>query len=145
MMKTSQDVELLGVVCAEASKERRLRYSHLAKLSKAFGPRLSRALEALREGRVKKYVFKPSGRVVWVVVGREREYIIMPTVDYCSCDDFYFRVIDGKAHLCYHLIAQRLADALERFDLIFEEDRNYDILMGEWREMQMRSSRGGKR
>jgi len=139
----SGDVAILEDVCRSASREGRLRYRDVASLFRVFGQRLSRALEALREGRVKKYVFKPSGRVVWLVVGRTKEYILMPSVDYCSCDDFYFRVVDGKVHLCYHLIAQRLAEALKCYDLILEDDRNYDILMDEWKEMLMRGGGGG--
>jgi predicted nucleic acid-binding Zn finger protein len=54
---------------------------------------LQRLLRPLKENRVKKYTFKPSGRVVWVVVGKERDYLIMPDAEFCSCDDFYFRVI----------------------------------------------------
>lgn len=45
-------------------------------------------------------MFKPSGKVVWIVVGREREHLIYPTVGYRSCDDFYFAVMEGKALAC---------------------------------------------
>jgi hypothetical protein len=32
--------------------------------------RSNKAREALNEGRIKKYIFEPSGRVVWIVVGK---------------------------------------------------------------------------
>jgi hypothetical protein len=41
-------------------------------LWKVYGYRFNRAWETLREDKVKKYMFRPSGRGVWVVVGRDR-------------------------------------------------------------------------
>ena len=123
----------LDSVCSELEKLGHMRFSHLARLYRAFGPRLFKALEALRERRVKKYVFKPSGRVIWVVVGHEREYLVMPRAPFCSCDDFYFRVMDGEARLCYHIIAQRLAECLNWFETVEEEDENYEVVMEELR------------
>ncbi|RLI04508.1 hypothetical protein DRO26_04460 [Candidatus Bathyarchaeota archaeon] len=102
-------------------------------LLKVFGKRFENALKALEEGAVKKYVFEPSGRVVWIVVGKERDYQIIPSVNYCSCDDFYFRVLDGGTCVCYHVLAQKLAEALNRYELITESDSFYDLLMKEWR------------
>ncbi|MFP3985697.1 MAG: hypothetical protein ACLFU9_07030, partial [Candidatus Bathyarchaeia archaeon] len=83
---------------------------------------------------VKKYVFKPSSRIVWIVVGKERDYLIMPTADFCTCNDFYFRVMDKQIHLCYHLIAQKLAETLESYELYEEEDELYEVLMKEWKK-----------
>jgi len=125
----------LEEVCSELARLGCLRFSHLARLYRAFGQRLASALEALRERRVKKYVFKPSGRVIWVVVGREREYQVMPRAPFCSCEDFYFRVIDGEAKLCYHLIAQRLAECLNWFEVVEEEDENYEAVLEELRSL----------
>jgi predicted nucleic acid-binding Zn finger protein len=42
-------------------------------------------------------------------------------------------VMDKQVHLCYHLIAQKLAEALGGYDLVEEEDDLYDSLMEEWR------------
>ncbi|RLI07875.1 hypothetical protein DRO32_03210 [Candidatus Bathyarchaeota archaeon] len=126
----------LEQVCSELRELGHMRFSHLARLYRAFGPRLASALEALRERRVKKYVFRPSGRVVWVVVGREREYVVLPRAPYCSCDDFYFRVLDGRARLCYHIIAQRLAECLNWYEEVEEEDEDYEVLVGELREVE---------
>ena len=128
-----KELEELESVCSEAREVGHLKFSHLARLYRAFGQRLANALEALREKRVKKYVFKPSGRVLWVVVGREREYIVMPKAPFCSCEDFYFRVIDGEARLCYHVIAQRLAECLNWYEAVEEEDENYEAVVGELR------------
>jgi len=123
----------LELVCSEVAELGHLTFGHLARLYRAFGPRLPSALEALRELRVKKYIFRPSGRVVWVVVGREREYLVLPKAPFCSCDDFYFRVMDGEAVLCYHIIAQRLAECLNWHDVVEEDDEAYGELMEELR------------
>jgi len=110
------------------------RSKNLTKLYEVFGQRFVKAFEALKESRVKKYVFKPSGRTVWIVVGKERDYLVMPEAEFCSCDDFYFRVIDKKIHLCYHLIAQKLAKNLKWYSTIEESDELYDSLMKEWKK-----------
>lgn len=125
---------MLKHVCREAAIEKRISESDLDTLCRVFGQRFAKALETAKGKRVKKYIFKPSNRIVWIVVGKGRDYLIMPIADFCTCDDFYFRVMDKQIHLCYHLIAQKLAEALEIFELYEEQDELYDVLMREWRE-----------
>jgi len=134
-MEKPSEINLLRNVCEEAKAEGLVTGAHFAKLSEAFGSRFIKAWETLKNGRVKKYVFKPSGRIVWIVVGKERDYLVMPAAEFCTCDDFYFRVMDGEAHLCYHLIAQKLAEALNWYDLIEGEDELYESLMKEWKRV----------
>ncbi len=134
-MITPKEIKLLEKVCEETKTTGKLTANHISQLSEALGSRFSKAWEAVQEERVKKYIFSPSGRIVWIVVGREREYQIMPAAAFCSCDDFYFRVMDREANICYHLIAQKLAEALELYDKIEEEDRLYDCLMEEWKKV----------
>jgi predicted nucleic acid-binding Zn finger protein len=133
MDKTSE-IDTLNSICKEAKAQGKLTGKSLTKLYEIFGQRFINAFEALKEERVKKYVFKPSGRVVWIVVGKERDYLLMPEAEFCSCDDFYFRVLDREIHLCYHLIAQKIANILEWYETIEERDELYDSLMKEWRK-----------
>ncbi|MFQ6074497.1 MAG: hypothetical protein ACE5KC_04680 [Candidatus Bathyarchaeia archaeon] len=133
------EVETLENVCKEVQAEGRIANAHRNKLSSVFGQRLEKALEALEEGRVKKYVFQPSGRTVWIVVGKGREYLVMPAAEYCTCDDFYFQFHQG--HLCYHIIAQKLAEATSQFDLIEDDDQLFDILIREWKATEVRVSK----
>jgi predicted nucleic acid-binding Zn finger protein len=133
------EAEVLREVCEEVLAEGEIAEAHQSRLSSVFGQRLQRAIEALREGRVKKYVFQPSGRTVWIVVGKEREYLVMPAADYCNCDDFYFQFDQG--HLCYHIVAQKLAEATGRYDLIEDDDRLFDTLIKEWKTTDVRVSR----
>jgi len=133
-MDKNSEIDILNTICREAKKEGKLTGKSLTKLYETFGQRFARAFEALKEDRVKKYVFKPSSRVIWIVVGKERDYLLMPEAEFCMCDDFYFRVLDKEVHLCYHLIAQKLAKILGWYEPIEERDELYDSLMAEWKK-----------
>ncbi|MCX8187042.1 MAG: hypothetical protein N3F65_00315 [Nitrososphaeria archaeon] len=90
------------------------------------------AERAVKEGRVKLYIFNPSGRRRWIVIGKHGEYLVLPGAEYCSCNDFFFRVMGGEKPTCYHLIAVKLAEEKGGYDEIEEEDGWHDILMNEW-------------
>ncbi len=124
---------ILERVLDDARTEKQLSHINWEKLRNTFGERFDRAWRLVQEKRVKKYTFHPSLRVIWVVVGQGGEYQIYPAAGYCGCNDFYFRVIDGEAGLCYHLLGQRIADALGNFDSVDEEDEVYRLLTSEWR------------
>jgi len=133
MHKKDSEIKCLDAICREARLKGKLSEKHIKFLTKTFGSRFLNAWKTINERRVKKYIFKPSGRVVWIVVGRRRDYLIMPTANFCSCDDFYFNVMNHKAYLCYHLIAQKLAESLGIFDIFEEDDSLYNVLMREWK------------
>jgi predicted nucleic acid-binding Zn finger protein len=133
-MNDNSETDTLNKICKEAKADGKLSGKNLTLLYDLFGQRFTKALEALTENRAKKYIFKPSNRTVWIVVGRERDYLIMPQAEFCTCDDFYFRVLDKKIHLCYHLIAQKIARNLNWHDNIEEADELYDTLMNEWKK-----------
>ncbi len=115
-MSDISEIDKLNSICKAAKKKDRLSGKDLIALYEIFGKRFIRALEALKENRVKKYAFKPSGRDIWIVIGRERDYLVIPEAEFCTCDDFYFRVLDGKIHLCYHLIAHKIARHLDWYE-----------------------------
>jgi predicted nucleic acid-binding Zn finger protein len=133
-MNENSEIETLNAICRKAKAEGKLSGKNLTDLYDLFGQRFTKALETLKENRVKKYVFRPSVRTVWIVVGRERDYLLMPEAEFCTCDDFYFRVLDRKIHLCYHLIAQKIARNLGWHENIEENDELYDTLMKEWKK-----------
>jgi predicted nucleic acid-binding Zn finger protein len=133
-LASASELHKLRQVCKEAATERRIKDADLDELSAVFGQRFEKALEAVKDKRVKKYMFKPSNRIVWIVVGKERDYLIMPAADFCTCDDFYFRAMDKQIHLCYHLIAQKIAETTESYTVYEEEDELYDVLMKEWKK-----------
>jgi predicted nucleic acid-binding Zn finger protein len=129
--------KIFSEIQKEIDNRDNLKDEHVNKLSKIFGKRLYNALKTLREKGVKKYVFFPSTRTVWIVVGRERDYQVIPEVDFCTCDDFYFRVINHEVSLCYHLVAQKLSIILEEYEVINENDELFENLMKEWREVKI--------
>jgi predicted nucleic acid-binding Zn finger protein len=133
-MNENSEIETLNAICREAKTEGKLSGKNLTELYELFGQRFTKALDALKENRVKKYVFKPSGRTVWIVIGRERDYLIMPEAEFCTCDDFYFRVLDREIHLCYHLISQKIARNLGWYETLEETDELYKTLMNEWKK-----------
>lgn len=73
-----------------------------------------RAVGAAVEGRVKKHTFTPSGRTVYSVVGRSGDEFIDPEKPFCSCENFFFRVMDGTSETCYHLMAHGIAGEMGR-------------------------------
>jgi len=133
-MTDNSEIETLNAICRQAKAVGKLSGDNINELYELFGQRFTKALDTLKENRVKKYIFRPSGRVVWIVVGRERDYLIMPEAEFCTCDDFYFRVLDKKVHMCYHLFAQKIAQNLGWFETIEENDDTYGMLMNEWKK-----------
>jgi predicted nucleic acid-binding Zn finger protein len=64
----------------------------------AFGTRGKKALAAIDEGKVRKYLD------FYVVEGKTARYIVEE--DFCTCSDFMYR---GRT--CWHLLAVRIAAA----------------------------------
>jgi len=142
-MKKAHEVEALEDICKAVRAEGKVLEPHVSRLSEAFGQRVNKALDALNEGRIKKYIFQPSGRVVWIVVGKNRDYIVMPAIDYCSCYDFYFQF--DRGHVCYHIIAQKLAEATGAFDQFEDDDQFFSVLIKEWKAPEQRKPKKNKR
>lgn len=99
------------------------------------GSRIKKGYKAAIKGAVKKYKFVPSNKEVWIVVGKEREYVVIPAI-FCSCEDFYLNVvIRNKVNGCYHIYAQIIADVLNKFDEITADDGSYFKFIKEWRRV----------
>lgn len=103
-------------------------------LSRIFGFRFHSAWTLLEKGRIIKYVFRPSERVWWIVEGKRRDYLLLKNAAYCSCNDFYFGVVYGKALGCQHLILQRLGEVLGDYIVREMKDSSYSSMMDSWRE-----------
>jgi len=71
-------------------------------IEETFGNRGKKALTALDDGRIKKYLD------FFVVQGRTADYIVED--DFCTCRDFMFR---GRT--CWHLLAVRIARETNTF------------------------------
>jgi predicted nucleic acid-binding Zn finger protein len=130
MMKSNLEAVLNSI-----KKQQALSGSSLVTLNKLCGTRFWKAIQAVANDLVKKYVFEPSGREAWVVVGKTRDYRVLSEI-YCDCEDFYINVIVKRnADLCYHILAQILADALNSYSKIRVDDMRYDNLRAEWERL----------
>lgn len=130
----TQELIILESVLDELRINRELSRLSWQRLQSSFGDRFIKAWKLVAENRIKKYIFRPSNRKIWIAVGQSGEYIIYSHADYCSCNDFYFRVLDGETALCYHLIAQKIANTLDIYDVILEEDDVYSLLLEVWKQ-----------
>lgn len=75
---------------------------------------------------VKKYTIIPSGTIRWVVVGKNRDYIVSD--NFCSCKSFLLHL--GEP--CKHITAMKEAKIngeFDSFELTFEE---YDPIRKEF-------------
>jgi predicted nucleic acid-binding Zn finger protein len=105
------------------SEQQRLmvKFPELAK----HGAKLRRAAETVLAGGVKESVFHPSGRKLVTVVGRLGDEFVDPEKPYCSCSNFYFKVLGGREEACYHLLSYWMASKTGRVDVIEFDDEEY--------------------
>ncbi|UCE09992.1 MAG: hypothetical protein JSW61_13620 [Candidatus Thorarchaeota archaeon] len=101
-----------------------------------YGKRFVRAFRAVEEGKVKMYLFKPSDSLAWTVLGRKRDYLVIPST-FCTCRDFYQAVvINREAQMCYHLLAQTIASIREEHKVVEATDSDRRKLYQEWRRIR---------
>jgi predicted nucleic acid-binding Zn finger protein len=124
---------LMDEAVAELKARKGLSVQMKDSLTKLFGERFLNGWELASSRKVRRYEFRPSGRIVWAVQGRKGEYQVMPDIPFCYCDDYYFRVMDRKRGLCYHIIAQRVAEALDQCVTISKRDSQYSGITSRWR------------
>ena len=136
-MVSLQEHISLEQILRDLRTSREISRQNWQRLRNTFGDRFEKAWKLVTENRVKKYLFKPSGRTLWVAIGQNAEYLIYSNAGYCSCSDFYFRVLDHEKAYCYHLLAQKIVEALNHYDLIEEEDEAYAPLLDIWKEYSM--------
>ncbi len=133
-MASLREHQVLEQVIRDLGVKKEISRQNWQRLRDVFGNRFTNAWRLVTENRVKKYVFRPSGRTLWIAIGNSAEYMIYSNAGYCGCSDFYFRVLDEEKAYCYHLLAQKLAEALDFFDLIKEDDEAYDQLTAIWKK-----------
>ena len=94
-----------------------------------FGAKFDRAIDTVLAGGVKESRFLPSGRKLFTVVGRLGDEFIDPRRPYCSCSNFFFRVIGGREDACYHLLSYRIAAKTGHVDVVEFSDEEYDYYL----------------
>ena len=81
-------------------------------------------LNTVERGAIKLHIFRPSGRAIWTVVGRDREYWVDPDLDFCSCKGYYYETL-STCNPCYHLKSAKLARKNRKFVEIKFQDVEY--------------------
>jgi len=74
-----------------------------------------KAWQALKSRNVARCEFE-SGTSIWVMEDKDREHVIMPEANFCSC--YYYQVISEKREappVCSHLVTCKLAEAIDFF------------------------------
>jgi predicted nucleic acid-binding Zn finger protein len=131
--RDSDEIKLIHDIQARVLNKGRLLKGDLHLLSDMFSNRFERAMKIVKSRGVTKYIFTPSDRIVWTIQGRSDKYHVMPKILYCNCDDFYYRVLGGKHGVCYHLLAQFLAENLGTYTNQELPDRQYKIIISKLR------------
>lgn len=124
---------VLRQACQEIRKTRAITAEMKQTLDSTFEKRFLEAMRLVEQKRVTQVRFIPSGRTVWVVNGRKGVYQVVPESMFCTCDDYYFRVMGHKKQLCYHLIAQDLAEALDKQVKSNLVDSEYSGFTARWK------------
>lgn len=131
-IKTLDETVILRQVRDDTRQTGSLGEDSKQRLVDAFQKRFNQAMELVDEEKVSKYVFSPSGRTIWVVAGKHGEYQVLPESMFCSCDDYFYRVMSGKKQVCYHIIAQQIAEALGKYRTTDLADSSYAQITSKW-------------
>ncbi len=134
LLTVKSEKKVFQEIYRKVTKTKNITEKQKKRMMKTFGTRFEKAYQTILDRKVKKYIFKPSEKQVWIVIGKGNIYQILPSVNFCSCNDFYFRVIGQEIFLCKHLIAQKLADALEKYVVIVKNEKEFESLMMKLRE-----------
>lgn len=84
----------------------------------------SRINTAVASGSVKQILFMPSGKHLWIVVGKDSEYWTDLGLKFCSCKDFYFTALSDGSN-CYHLKSVRKAVEENKHVILRFDDSEY--------------------
>jgi len=109
----------------KAPNETRAEFASRFSQYSSYQREFARAIEVVLDGCVKRHSFVPSGRTLYTVVGRSGEEFIDPERPFCTCKQFFFRVLGGKAETCYHLLGYEIARDAQLFDEIRFDDEEF--------------------
>ena len=116
--------ELLFSIYEKVLNKGKLDNEFIEYLEEIFPNKSDKILEVVNRGIIKN-IYKPSNRIVWTVMGRDQEHIILPKL-FCSCKSFYKEVIINRTKkYCKHIIAQIISEALNNFEELELEDSEF--------------------
>lgn len=90
-----------------------------------YGAKFDKAIDTVLAGGVKESRFLPSGRKIFTVVGRLGDEFVDPERPYCSCSNFFFRVLGGREDFCYHLLSYLIAAKTGRIEIFRFSDEEF--------------------
>ncbi|MHA1268821.1 MAG: hypothetical protein ACTSPY_03465 [Candidatus Helarchaeota archaeon] len=108
----------------------------LKELDRLYNKRFWKGLALATKNNVKKYIFKPSNRELWIITSENRDYYTLHNF-FCNCKDFYLKVVlRRESRSCKHLLAKFISIALNNYETIEIDDDRYNSLITEWREFE---------
>ncbi len=123
----------LSIIERKKLSKDNLTQSDIEYFRKRYGKKFVRALRVVEENKVKQYQFTPSDSTTWIVRGKRREYMVIPKI-YCTCRSFYQEVvISRESKMCYHLLAQQIAELRDAYEQIASTDSERRKMYVEWR------------
>ncbi len=95
-----------------------------------FKDRKNEANRLVSENRVKKYLI--NGIIErWVVVGNERNYLVIVNPFWCRCYDFQNEVLNERIIQCKHNLAVLIAQKEMKYDTFEVDKEEYDLIREE--------------
>ena len=91
----------------------------------SYNDKLSKAFKLLLSGKVKLHKFLPSNRIIYTVIGNDGDLLILDKQLFCSCKDYYYRLLEKDNLYCIHLLALKIAYSISNFDKIDFHDHEY--------------------
>ncbi|GAB4305514.1 MAG: hypothetical protein Kow0069_01390 [Promethearchaeota archaeon] len=124
-INSSDPWETLNPTFAGIRREGRVLPEHYEAIHDAFPDKTTKALELVANRKVEMLETNQS-RVFWVVHGSSGTYLTFPDF-YCTCPDFLFHgVMKGvRRHVCYHLLARKLAEVTGFFEKTAVTEREF--------------------
>ncbi|MHA1230573.1 MAG: hypothetical protein ACTSRP_08105 [Candidatus Helarchaeota archaeon] len=120
----------------EIKNKKYITLEQLQELDSMFGNRFWNGLQLSVQNTVKKYIFKPSNREVWIVSSESRDYYTLDDY-FCNCKDFFIRIVMRReSKFCKHILAKLFSIAFNNFETIEMDDDRYIALIEEWREFE---------
>jgi len=83
----------------------------------------------LERKAIRKHVFLPSQTEIWTVIGDEGDNLVNEKPLFCSCKDFYFKILKKKGRFCYHLGAFLIAKKRREYSTFYYRDDEFESFM----------------
>jgi len=120
--------DLLLKLFEEAKKKKMLDDEFISFLESIFPEKSIDVIESLKRG-ITKYIYEPSNRIAWTVMGTNQEHLIYPKL-FCSCQDFYKNVVvNKKRNYCKHILAQIISEGLKNYKEVKLEESKFKELV----------------